>query len=179
LPGEKAPYDLTTLFVGAAGLILFLRKPKIFDSRGFYPLARREVARATYWFSAVISLIYLTLASVILFLVGLAAGWGAGIELRLGFVPLFLRAALVTVILLPIPQWIGLRMGGRPVQNAFAGLLVGVLAFVAVVTFVSLVLAALALAPVTELLALLALVVLSQTLFRRKVDEYFGTADLV
>jgi hypothetical protein len=179
LAGDKTPYEITPIFIAAAGLVLFVQLPRVFDSLRPYPLSRSDLARLTYRLYAVLALAFFLVVTVGLLLVGLAAGWWAGVELRLGFVPLFLRAALVTVLLLPIPQWILLRTRPRPPQNAFAGLVVGFVAFVAGVTFWSIRAASLPLGATTELLLLLALAASSQALFRRKVREHFATADLV
>ncbi len=179
--GEKGDPHLTiVLVISVAGLMLASSRPVALALGRSYPLSRCQLAGIAYRGYLVTAVGYCL--SVAAFCCGmtLAAGYLAGYQLRLDFVPLWLRALLWTLVALPLGQSLHLLSQGedkrRSSESALARIALVLLIAVGV-CFVTLIPAQL-LPPSMELAVVAVLVVASQTTFRRWIARFFATADL-
>jgi len=119
---------------------------------------------------------------VTLSVVGHLAGWLVGYPLRFDFIPFFLRPLLATILLIPLAQWGGLHLQvatRRRADNTLVAVIFGVLGFVALAWIWTELLPRLFATPIAELTASAILLLLSQSLYLRKLTHYFTSADLV
>jgi hypothetical protein len=110
-----------------------------------------------------------------------SAGLLVGYEPRLDFVPRYLRVLPATVALMPLAHWGGLllrrdRARGGPAN--MVALILGLIAFLTVVTIWTEISPRFLTTPRLELSVMVGLAALSQVLHRRRLLRHFATADL-
>jgi len=150
-----------------------------FDSNRHYPISRRLLGAASYRLSLVVSVGYFAALLGFFGLIGSLSGWMAGIAPRYDFMPFFVRVALVSFVLLPVAQTAGFRRNPRSEGVAMFRLIFVGVCFVAVVAVWSLNGGSIVPQPAVELALLLVLVIASQLTFRRYLQRYFRTRDLI
>ncbi len=140
-----------------------------------YPLSRRQMARLVYWGSFLHSAVFCGIVLLIFYLAGSLAWLYAGYETPFKFVPGFIRPLTVMLLFSPILSWILLRLGRGLISFAgiwflftFGGGILGVLWLEMGSGFAS----------IHEILGCAAMILLSQYLFRYRVETYFRRADL-
>lgn len=179
--GDDGPYEIVAIVVAAFGAILSFWNPVALRAGLAYPLSRRQLARVTYRASLLEAAISSLVVGGSLFVVGQAAGWAVGLPVRLDFLPLFFRALLMTLVGLPLVQWLRARAwnaGFVKKKDAYVVLMVGLIAFVAAVTVATFVLANALPSTVAQLVTLGVAWAASQALYRKKLQDHFTGADL-
>ncbi len=181
--GDKPDPHLMVMFaISFMGAVLAFSKPAAVEEGRPYPLSRADRGRVAFLGNLVTTLLLILVVGLGAFAVAQGAGWAAGLPLRLDFIPLFLRAVLGTVLVMPAVFWIRLRT--RSFQNRPAGergivtlvWLIGMWFWVIVwCSVMPLILPW----PAAELSVSAALIGLSQWLYRRNLRWHFSTADLV
>ena len=106
---DTAPLVIILIAVGGVTLSLF--SPPNLRSSLAYPISRLGWARIMLYANLVSRCLFLLTLAVCFTALGLLAGWLAGFGLRLDFIPFFVWPLLITVILMPLPQLAGLRLG--------------------------------------------------------------------
>lgn len=176
---ESIPYHLVAVWVAVPALGLTLSAPMALDPARHYPLSRHDLSRVTHRFLLGYAIRYLLFITVAVMPIGIVGAWLSGTRVELDYVPLCLRAALVTMILLPIPQWIRLQSSGpsrgmdQPTQVIVATL------FVVVVAIWSTVSPRILTDPVQELVFLAVLFLGAHLILRNALDRRFRSSDLV
>ncbi len=178
---EDDPHLMVMLVVSFIGASLAFSKPAAVEEGRPYPLSRDDRSRIAFRGNLVTSALFLLVVGPGFFLVAQAAGWAAGLPLRLDFIPHFLRALLATLVLMPAVSWIRLRT--RSFQDRPAGERGIVTTVWLIVLWVAVgvgcFLTPLLVAPLVELAMLAVLILLSQSIYRRSLRWHFATADLV
>ena len=158
------------LLAGAHSIIgsLFLREGWL------YPLSRAQLAKLAYWSSLLYNAVFCGILLLTFYFVGSLIGLYAGYDAHFKSIPDFIRPLSLIFIFTPVMQW--LRLGVYPVWVIFAFLLlpfgVGVLGAIWLE-------AAPDISDLYEVAAGAGLILLSQCLFRYKVETYFRRGDLV
>lgn len=178
---QGEPHLLIVFLICFAGVMLGMSVPVALTPGRLYPLSRRELGRLAYRNQAIWSVAYSLAVACLCSVLVLLGGYAAGYEPRLDFVPLWLRALLWTVAVLPFGQWFYLRKRtagrSRDTETAVARIFLALL-ISSVATVVVLVLA-LPWPRGVELLVALLAIAWGQTILRRRVLRHFETADLV
>ncbi len=177
--GEHPPYMAVILWIAAIGIGVVMMMPVRLRTGMLYPLDRRQRACVAYRGGLLELAGYAALMSTILLVVGYLAGWLVGYEFRVDFIPFFVRPLLVTLILLPLVQYVGVRGSlarSREDVGSVAVLVTGVIAFAFVVLIWSI--ASPPVVSLTEIGILGGLLVLSQLLYRSAVYARFRHSDL-
>lgn len=175
------PFQLVALVIAAVGVLTALFAAVAFSHTMVYPLSRRQRARVMFRGGLVDAAIFLFVVSPCLFAIGHLAGWFAGYEIRLDFMPFFFRVTMVTLILIPLAHRGRLALQAatrRKSDNTAVGMIFGVAGFVLAVCAVTFLSPRLFGPPAMELVALTAAFLLSQLLYRSMLTSYFRTADL-
>lgn len=175
----RSQHVLVIFLVAVIGLFSMAGLTSSLDPRRHYPLSRRDLARVTFWFHAAATAASLALVGITLAFIGTVAGAVAGRRLELIFVPNFVRAILVTAITLPVATWVWLRIRINLRNAGYPTVLMGGMAFVALVWFLTFLSSSILVFPAGELAFLAIALVASQLLYRRRLADYFATEDLV
>lgn len=140
-----------------------------------YPLSRNELARLAYWGSFLHTTVFCGITLLVFYLVGCLAWLYADYETPFKFIPGFIRPLTLMYLFSPFLSWIHLRFGPGSISIvilwflfAFGGGILGG-TWLEMGTGFSI---------IQEITACAALILLSQGLFRYKVERYFRTADL-
>ncbi len=180
--GDKPdPHLMIILVVSFIGATVAFSKPAAVEEARTYPLSRDDRCRLAFLGNLVTTLLFSLVVGLGCLLIAQSSGWAVGLPLRLDFVPLFLRALLATVVVMPAVSWIRLRtrsFRNRPAGErgiVTVGWLIAMWIWVTVWCFVM----PLTLPwPAAELLVSAALVVFSQATYRRSLRRHFATEDL-
>lgn len=140
-----------------------------------YPLSRIELARLAYWGSFLHTTVFCGITLLVFYLVGCLAWLYADYETPFKFIPGFIRPLTLMYLFSPFLSWIHLRFGPGLISFvilwflfAFGGGILGGTWLEMGTGFTN----------IQEILGCTALILLSQCLFRYKVERYFRTADL-
>jgi len=175
------PYLMVVLVIATAGVLVPLLAPIALRDESVYPLSRRQRAGVSFRAGLVDVGFFLGVVGPILFALGSLAGRAVGIGSRFDFMPWFLRALLVTVILMPVVHRGRIRLRAatrRKDEHTQVWVVFGIIAFVTVVTVATLLSGVLFPRPVTELTVLGVALVGSQLLYHRSLRVHYATADL-
>ncbi len=181
--GDKPdPHFMVMLVISFIGAAVAFNKPAAVEAGRLYPLSRADRSHLAFLGNLATTALYLLMVGLGSLLLAQSAGWAVGMPLRLDFVPMFLRALLVTVIVMPTVFWIRLRTrsfkdlpaGGRAIVT-LAWLIAMWIWVVALCYVLPLILPS----PAVELSVLTAMILLSQTIYRHHLKRHFATADLV
>ena len=175
------PFLMVLIVIAAAGVVTALFRPVAFTAAIAYPLSRRQHAQVFFRGGLVDGGIILFIVAPCLFTVGHLMGWLVGYGIRFDFMPYFFRALMITLILIPLAHWgrLGLLAATRRKSgNTMLGVIFGVIGFVLAVLVLSVISAGLIGSPEVELAVLAAALLVSQLVYRRKLRNYFRTADL-
>lgn len=180
--GERGgPYLMVVLVIATVGVLVPLIAPIALRDEFVYPLSRRQRARVAFRAGLVDVGFFVGILAPVLFALGSLTGRAVGIGIRFDFMPLFLRALLVTVVLMPLVHRGRIRLRAatrRKDENTQVWTVFGIIGFVTVVTVATFLSAALFPRPATELAVLVVALVVSQVLYRRMLNVHYRTADL-
>ncbi len=180
--GDKPdPHLMVLLVISMMGAYLAFLKPAAVEATWPYPLSRADRSRIAFSGNLVTSALFLLVVGSGAFLIAQAAGWAAGLPLRLDFVPHFLRALLATLIVMPAVFWIRLRTRSfqdRPPGERGIVTLVWMVALWLWVCLWCFVIGPLS-SPAVELAVTAVLILMSYAIYRSSLEHHFATADLV
>ena len=180
---QHDPHLLVVLVVSLIGSALAFTAPVVVENDRGYPLSRGERCRIAFWGHLANLALYAAAAGLGFFLIAQTVGWTVGYGLRLDFLPHYLRGVLATLVLMPLVSWVRLRTRSfeswEPGEQGVVFVL-GILGIWLAVGFWSLYVPLTYLPSVAvELGVLAALLCLMLWFYRRKLERYFATADLV
>ncbi len=180
--GERGgPYLMVVLLVATVGVLVPLLAPVGLRDECVYPISRRLRARIAFRAGLVDVGVLLGILGVGLFALGSLTGRAVGIEIRFDFMPFFLHALLVTVVLMPLVHRGRIRLHAarrRKDENTQVWVVFGIIGFVTLASVATFLSAALFPDPAVELSVLTAAIVVSQLLYRRALRIHYATADL-
>lgn len=126
-------------------------------------------------------IIFLLILAPLFFLLGHASGWILGIESRLDYMPFFLEAILITLIMMPFAYWGTLQVRSaawRKDPHSMVGISLGLSVFSSVTVVLVLTAHNVFTSGLLELFILLLILLLSRLLYARYLKSYYATADL-
>ncbi|MCE2440570.1 MAG: hypothetical protein J4F39_14220 [Candidatus Latescibacteria bacterium] len=141
-----------------------------------YPLARHQFARLAYWGSLVQNAVFCGILLLTFHLSGSLAWFYTGYVTPFKFVPDFALPLILMFVFSPFLSWMCLRYGQSSTSNVAVLLL-----YIVVVGLLGMLWLeeGSGISDLYEVIGGIAMILLSQGLFRYKVERYFRTADLV
>lgn len=178
---DGGAFIMVVVLIVVLGGIMAIFRPVSLAERMFYPLSRQQKADVQSAGSLFDMAIFLLVLAPLFLLLGHASGWVLGIESRLDYMPLFFRAILITLIMMPLAYRGRLEIRSATWQKdpySMVGISLGLSVFT-VVTVVLIVLAgSVFTSGAVELLGLLVLLLFSRMLYSTRLERYYRTADL-
>ncbi|MEE4219382.1 MAG: hypothetical protein V2I48_17355, partial [Xanthomonadales bacterium] len=111
LTGEHSgAFIMVAIFIIIAGASMALWRPAALTGNMLYPLSRQQKSRVFFTGSFLDMAILLLAVAPVMYVSGQLAGIAAGIQPRFDYVPLFFRAILVTLVMMPFAYWGRLQM---------------------------------------------------------------------
>jgi hypothetical protein len=179
--GKGGPYLMVMIVVAVAGFMTALSKPISLGDRLLYPLAREQRARVAFHGGLADAAILFLVIGAGMFVIGNGVGLALGFEPHFDYMPYYLRALLVTLVLMPFGHWGRFRLQVARREKSeltIVGIIFGGAAFVIGVIVVMWFLALAFTSPLPEFAVLAAAFALTHAVYRNKLREYYRTADL-
>ena len=182
LAGEHAgSFIMIAALIVVGGATVALWRPVSLFGNLLYPLSRRQKATVLFAGNFMDMAIMLLVIAPVMFVLGHISGLLAGVQPRFDYMPFFLRAMFITLILMPFAYWGGLQLRSAAWRNdpySMVGISFGMAVF-AVVAMVPIVIAGYVFqSPATELVILLALLGFSRLLYHNVLNRHYRSADL-
>ena len=141
-----------------------------------YPLARQQLARLAYWGSLVQNALFCGILLLTFYLSGSLAWFYSGYVTPYRFVPDFALPLILMFVFSPFLSWMCLRYGQNSTSNVAVLLLYIVIVGLLGMLWLE---EGTGISDLYEIIGVIAMILLTQSLFRYRVEKFYQTADLV
>jgi hypothetical protein len=175
------PYLMVMIIVAISGFMTALSKPIALGDRLLYPLSREQRARVSFHGGLADAAILFLVLGAGLFAIGHVVGLLVGFEPHFDYMPYYLRALLVTLVLMPLAHWGRFRLQIARREKAeltIIGIVFGGAGFVIAVVVGLWFTAVLFASPLAEFAVMAAAFAFTHLIYRKKLQDYYRTADL-
>ncbi len=171
---KKNTHVFVSMFLAILGIVYFIVAPFLQEGR-LYPLSRTQLARCAYWGSFRYNAVFCGSMLLAFYFAAILIGFYAGYNAYFRFIPDSVRPLTLMFVFTPLMQWLRLRYGPIDVLLFPAMLIVcgvGVLGSLWLEV-------AQDIPAFYEVAACAGLILLSQCLYRYRLETYFRKADLI